>query len=122
MEDIFSGLGGGFAGATCARELQRAGVAVTLVEASPTFTACPFSNGVIAGLRELRDQQFGYDKVKADGITVAHQTAAAVDRQARRVELAVDDRNAERILYLLGRRLAQQRFEPIDTAKGGGDR
>ena len=38
---------------------------VTLVEANPTFTACPFSNGVIAGLRELRAQQFGYDKVAA---------------------------------------------------------
>ena len=48
-------IGGGFAGATCARELQRTGnVAVTLVETNPTFTACPFSNNVIAGLRELR--------------------------------------------------------------------
>ena len=80
-------IGGGFAGATCARELQRAGIAVTLVEASPTFTACPFSNGVIAGLRELRDQQFGYEKIKGDGITVVQQNAVGVDRQARRVTL-----------------------------------
>jgi NADPH-dependent 2,4-dienoyl-CoA reductase/sulfur reductase-like enzyme len=80
-------IGGGFAGATCARELQRAGIAVTLVETSPTFTACPFSNGVIAGLRELREQQFGYDKIRRDGIAVAHQTAIRVDQQARRVTL-----------------------------------
>jgi NADPH-dependent 2,4-dienoyl-CoA reductase/sulfur reductase-like enzyme len=80
-------IGGGFAGATCARELQRAGIAVTLVETSPTFTACPFSNGVIAGLRELREQQFGYDKIRRDGIAVAHQTAIRVDPQARRVTL-----------------------------------
>lgn len=80
-------VGGGFAGATCARELQRAGVAVTLVEANPTFTACPFSNGVIAGLRDLRDQQFGYDALRRDGITVAHQNAVGVDQQARRVTL-----------------------------------
>src|SRR5207249_1217329 len=55
---------------------------------SRTFTACPFSNGVIAGLRELSAQQFGYDKVAADGITVAITTANAVDPQARTVALA----------------------------------
>src|SRR5215217_544855 len=55
-------VGGGFAGASCARELQKAGsISVRLVEANPTFTACPFSNGVIAGLRDLREQEFGYD-------------------------------------------------------------
>src|SRR5213076_960409 len=57
-------------------------------ETSRTFTACPFSNGVIAGLRELNAQQFGYDKVEADGVTVAFTTANAVDPQARTVALA----------------------------------
>ena len=44
-------LGGGFAGATCARELQRADprFAVTLVEENPIYVVCPFSNSVIAG-------------------------------------------------------------------------
>ncbi len=46
-------VGGGFAGATCARELKRSGLAVTLVEPNATYTACPFSNGVLAGLRPL---------------------------------------------------------------------
>ncbi len=61
-------VGGGFAGATCARALKRIDprITVTLVEASPTFTACPFSNNVIAGLRDLTAQQFGYDKLAAD--------------------------------------------------------
>jgi NADPH-dependent 2,4-dienoyl-CoA reductase/sulfur reductase-like enzyme len=80
-------IGGGFGGATCARELQRAGIAVTLVEANATFTACPFSNGVIAGLRELSGQQFGYDALKRDGVTLARQNAVSVDQQARRVTL-----------------------------------
>ena len=62
-------MGGGFAGATCARFIKRIDprITVTLVEASQTFTACPFSNGVIAGLRDLKAQQFGYDKIAADG-------------------------------------------------------
>src|SRR4051812_7085803 len=63
-------IGGGFAGATCARALKRLDprLAVTLVEQNAGYTACPFSNLVIAGLRDLRDQQFGYDKVRAAGI------------------------------------------------------
>jgi hypothetical protein len=46
---------GEFAGTTCARFIKRITphIAVTLVEANHTFTACPFSNAVIAGLREL---------------------------------------------------------------------
>ena len=61
-------VGGGFGGASCARFLKRLDprITVTLVEANPTFTACPFSNGVIAGLRDLKEQQFGYDKVGAE--------------------------------------------------------
>ena len=44
-------VGGGFAGASCARALRQADarIAVTLVEANPTFTACPLSNAVIGG-------------------------------------------------------------------------
>ena len=81
-------VGGGFAGATCARTLKRLDprLAVTLVEASQTFTACPFSNEVIAGLRDLKAQQFGYSKI-ADELTVAFDQATAVDPQARTVTL-----------------------------------
>jgi len=83
-------VGGGFAGATCARALKKIGpkIEVTLVEANATFTACPFSNAVIAGLRELSAQQFGYDKVKADGITLVAQMATKIDPQAKTVGLA----------------------------------
>ena len=81
-------VGGGFAGATCARELKRAGLNVTLVEPNATYTACPFSNGVLAGLRPLTAQQFGYDAIKKDGIAIAQQNATRVDPQAKQVTLA----------------------------------
>ncbi len=83
-------VGGGFAGATSARALRQADprIAVTLVEANATFTACPFSNAVIGGLRELSAQQFTYDRVAAGGIALARATATAVDAQARSVTLA----------------------------------
>ncbi len=83
-------VGGGFAGASCARALRQADprIAVTLVEANSTFTACPFSNAVIGGLRELSAQQFTYERVAADSITIVHGMATAVDAQARTVTLA----------------------------------
>ena len=82
-------IGGGFAGATCARFVKRMDprVTVTLVEAGQTFTACPFSNSVIAGLRDLTAQQFGYDKTAASGVAINFATATAVDTQARTVIL-----------------------------------
>lgn len=83
-------IGGGFAGATCARAIRRLDpkIAVTLVEPNPVFTACPFSNGVLVGLRDLLQQQFGYDGVKRDGVVVAQTAATAVDGAARSVTLA----------------------------------
>src|SRR5712671_194085 len=82
-------LGGGFAGATCARALRRADprFEVTLVEPNPVFTACPFSNAVIAGLRNIEAQRFGYDAIRNEGIAVVPQQATAVNAQARRVML-----------------------------------
>jgi len=60
---------------------------VTLIEPNPTFTACPFSNSVIAGLRDIAVQRFGYESIRAEGIAVAQDQATAVDPQARRVTL-----------------------------------
>ncbi|MFC7398498.1 FAD-dependent oxidoreductase [Chelatococcus sp. GCM10030263] len=82
-------VGGGFAGASCARALQRQdnALAVTLVEPNPRYTACPFSNEVIAGLRELEAQQFGYDGLRRDGITVVQRSVTGLDAQARRLRL-----------------------------------
>jgi NADPH-dependent 2,4-dienoyl-CoA reductase/sulfur reductase-like enzyme len=87
-------VGGGFAGASVARALRRAdpAVAVELVEENQTFTACPFSNSVIAGMREIGAQQFGYDKLAADGITLVPARATAIDAQARAVILATGTR------------------------------
>ena len=89
-------VGGGFGGATAARTLKalEPRLAVTLVEPDPVFTSCPFSNNVLAALRESSQQQFGYDGVKKAGVTVAQTTATAVDAAARTVTLADGSRLA----------------------------
>jgi NADPH-dependent 2,4-dienoyl-CoA reductase/sulfur reductase-like enzyme len=83
-------IGGGFGGASCARALRKINpkLQVTLVEPNRTFTACPFSNEVIAGLRDIKAQQFGYEKIAADGITIIAQAATKIDPQGRTVGLA----------------------------------
>ena len=83
-------IGGGFGGASCARALKQIDpkLQVTLVEPNRTFVACPFSNNVIAGLRSIEQQQFGYDKIAASGVTVVPQAATAIDATARTVGLA----------------------------------
>ncbi len=82
-------VGGGFAGATCARAIKKLDrrLSVTLVEATQTFTACPFSNNVVAGLRDLKEQQFGYDKFAADGVELVFTVASGIDPQGRSVTL-----------------------------------
>ena len=82
-------IGGGFGGATAARAIKQASprVSVSLVERERTFTACPFSNLVIGGLRALSAQQFGYDKVSGAGVDVIFAAATGVNRETRRVEL-----------------------------------
>ncbi|MET7246118.1 FCSD flavin-binding domain-containing protein [Methylobacterium sp. EM32] len=81
-------IGGGFGGATAARVLHRAGLDVTLVEPAETYWACPFSNEVIAGLRPMSAQAFGYEGLQASGVTIARTSAEAVDSAARQVRLA----------------------------------
>jgi sulfide dehydrogenase [flavocytochrome c] flavoprotein chain len=83
-------VGGGFAGATCARFVKRIAprINVTLVEASPKFIACPFSNGVIVGLRELSAQEFGYGKLEGEQIALNLAPATAIDAGTRTVTLS----------------------------------
>jgi sulfide dehydrogenase [flavocytochrome c] flavoprotein subunit len=84
-------IGGGFAGATCARSLMQAAAGnldVTLIEPNSRFTACPLSNAVIAGLRPIDAQYFSYEGLRKSGVDIAEQIVVAIDPQAREVRLA----------------------------------
>jgi sulfide dehydrogenase [flavocytochrome c] flavoprotein subunit len=82
-------VGGGFGGATAARTLKalEPKLTVTLVEPNPVFTACPFSNNVLAALREISQQQFGYDGVQKAGVVLAQTSATTVDASGKTVTL-----------------------------------
>ena len=80
-------VGGGFGGAACARALKRAqgDSQVILIEPNAVFTSCPLSNEVIAGLRDIEAQQFDYDKLAADGVTVIGEAVTTIEPQLRSV-------------------------------------
>ena len=82
-------IGGGFGGATAAKQLKSLLPAseVTLVEKNPVFTACPFSNLVIGGLREIEDQQFDYRGFFDLGIKVIQDEATGVDTSKKQINL-----------------------------------
>jgi sulfide dehydrogenase [flavocytochrome c] flavoprotein chain len=83
-------VGGGFGGATAARSLKalEPRLDVTLVEPDAIYTACPFSNSVLADLREISRQEFRYDGLARAGVKVVPTRAAAVDAAGRTVTLA----------------------------------
>src|SRR6195952_231798 len=83
-------IGGGFGGSRCPRPLRQVDpkLQVTLIEPKTFYFACPFSNEAIAGLREFEAQQFTYDRIAEEGVTLVAQTAVKVDARARTVGLA----------------------------------
>lgn len=82
-------IGGGFGGVTAARTLKAVApdLDVVLIEPRRSYVACPFSNLVVAGLRDIKAQTFGYTAVEAMGVRILHDRALEVDPVARRVTL-----------------------------------
>ena len=84
-------VGGGFAGATCAKYLRRADptLTVTLVTPHRQFVTCPFSNVVLAGLRDLAAVTHSYDTLyERYGVRVMYAMATALDPIQRRLTLS----------------------------------
>ena len=87
-------IGGGFAGATLARfaKALEPRLGVTLIEARARYTACPMSNLVLAGERELNQQTFDYKALAEAGVQVIHGYAVDVDGAQQRVMLQCGER------------------------------
>lgn len=97
-------VGGGFAGFTCARALKAAApeLSVTLVEPNRTYTACPFSNLVVAGRRTLEAQRFGYASAARLDINVVHERVSGIDAGARTVDVDTGTLTWDRLVLAPG--------------------
>jgi NADPH-dependent 2,4-dienoyl-CoA reductase/sulfur reductase-like enzyme len=76
-------IGGGFGGASAARMIKHwaPSIHVTLVEPNATYIACPLSNEVIVGARNLSQQVFDYQNLTA-ALTIRRARAIAMDDQS----------------------------------------
>jgi len=83
-------VGGGTGGTTAAKYIKRLdpNIDVTIVEPNKTYVTCYFSNEVIAGERDMKSLEVGYDDVKKMGIKVIFDSAEAIDGAARTVKTA----------------------------------
>ena len=112
-------VGGGFGGATCARYLRLADPSshVTLVDPRERFVTCPFSNTVIAGLRNLDEITHGFDALAAAGIKVVRAKALDIDAQGRRVILSDGEQlSYDRLVLSPGIDLMWNAIEGYDEA------
>lgn len=83
-------IGGGFAGATCARYLRRLdpSLQITLLEPNPNYIACPFSNLVLANLASMDILKRDYRALEQRyGVQVVHDRAEDIDAVRRRIRL-----------------------------------
>lgn len=83
-------IGGGFGGATAARELRRLApqLDVILVEPAARFYTCPFSNLVVAGLIPLQRIEQTYGALVRSGVRHLRQQAVDIDPVGQYVVLA----------------------------------
>ncbi len=80
-------VGGGPAGATCARYLLRndPSLKVTLIEANSIYHTCFMSNEVIGGNRSLDGIAVGFGGLKKAGVNVVHDLVVGIDGAAKKV-------------------------------------
>ena len=83
-------VGGGFAGATCAKYLRRVApeASVTLVEPAAMYHTCPMSNWVIAGLWQPRALTVSESGLKRHGVKLVRDRVTSVDASRKQVSLA----------------------------------
>lgn len=82
-------IGGGFGGASAAMHMRKIAphIDVTLIERNAVYTACPFSNLVIAGERDISRQIFQYKGLEKAGVTVIQDEAKMVNQTAKSIDL-----------------------------------
>lgn len=81
-------IGGGFGGTIAAKYVRMLdpAIEVVLIERNRQHVSCPFSNQVIAGIRQISDLTIGYDKLAANyGIKMVCDEVTAIDPAAREV-------------------------------------
>ncbi len=113
-------IGGGWGGATAAKYVRLAdpSIEVVLLEPNRQFVSCPFSNLVLSGVRTLGSLTFGYGGLRARGVRILHETAAAIEPAARRVRVGEGYLEYDRLIVSPG---VEFQTEQVDGLAQAGD-
>ena len=115
-------VGGGWGGATAAKyvRMQDPTIDVVLIEPNTRFVSCPFSNLVLSGVRSIGSLTFSYDNLRQQhGVTIVHDTATAIEPDARRVRMGRGFLAYDRLVVAPGVDFQTEQIEGLAEA---GDR
>jgi NADPH-dependent 2,4-dienoyl-CoA reductase/sulfur reductase-like enzyme len=114
-------IGGGWGGTSAAKYVRLAdpSIEVILLEPNKEFVSCPFSNLVLSGVRTIESLTFDYDRLRAHGVKVLHETATMIEPAARRVRVGTDSLPYDRLIVSPG---VEFQWEQIDGLAAAQDR
>jgi NADPH-dependent 2,4-dienoyl-CoA reductase/sulfur reductase-like enzyme len=114
-------VGGGWGGATAAKYLRLSdpSIEVVMIEPNQKFISCPLSNLVLSGVRSIQSLTFGYQGLREYGVKIVHDTATAIETDARRVRLERGSLTYDRLIVAPGIDFQMEQVEGLDAA---GDR
>jgi sulfide dehydrogenase [flavocytochrome c] flavoprotein subunit len=114
-------VGGGWGGATAAKYLRLGdpSIEVVMIEPNQKFISCPLSNLVLSGVRSIQSLTFGYQGLREYGVKIVHDTATAIETDARRVRLERGYLTYDRLIVAPG---IDFQMEQVEGLAAAGDR
>lgn len=113
-------VGGGFGGAIAAKYIRMADptIEVVLIEREKTYVACPLSNLVIAGIRNLDENKYTLNAMAAThGIKLVYADVTGVDSAAKKVIMGNDTLAYDKLVLSPGVDFRYEEIEGYDPAK-----
>src|SRR6058998_2646922 len=112
-------IGGGWGGATAAKYVRLAdpSIEVVLLEPNREFVSCPFSNLVLSEQRTIESLTFNYDRLRAQGVKVLHETATMIEPDTRRVRVGTAALPYDRLIVSPGVEFQWDQVEGLAAAQ-----
>jgi sulfide dehydrogenase [flavocytochrome c] flavoprotein subunit len=116
-------VGGGYGGTIVSKYIRMSdpSIEVVMIERNKTFVSCPFSNLVIGGSRDLKDNMITYDKLSAKhGIKVVYDEVTGIDVAAKQVKIGAGTISYDRLVLSPGidfRFDELEGYDPVETPK-----
>ncbi len=107
-------IGGGYGGSIVAKYIRISdpSIEVVMIERDKKYVSCPFSNTVIGGFRDIKDNTITYEKLAVNnGIKVVYDEVTAVDTSAKKVVVSGGTISYDRLVLSPG---IDFRFEEIE--------